>query len=112
MSKHPQWIEDAGLVVDIDGEPYVTMAGILLATLEVMHTTSPDSENHQRASKSVGALLAAAYEYGFPRNDLVHVLIARGERAGEVIELAKAAMDRVPKHRIEAAMHEAGIFSI
>lgn len=112
MSKHPQWIEDAGLVVDIDGAPYVTMAGILLATLEVMHTTSPDSENHQRASKSVGALLAAAYEYGFPQSDRIHILIARGERAGEVVDLAKMAMDRVPENRIEAAMLEAGIFAI
>lgn len=112
MNKHPQWIEDAGLVVDVDGEPYVTMAGVLLAALEVMHTTSPDSENHRRADKSVGALLTAAYEYGFPQSDRIHILIARGERAREVVELAKAAMDRVPKHRIETAMHEAGIFSI
>lgn len=111
MSKHPQWIEDAGLVIDVGGEPYVTMAGVLLATLEVMHTTSPDSENHQRATKSVGALLTAAYEYGFPRSDRIHILIARGERTGEVVALAKTAMDPVPKHRIETAMHEAGVFA-
>jgi hypothetical protein len=87
-----------------DGDGYdIHPAGVLLILGDTVYgddDSTPAGQN--RAARMIESILAAASAGGYRQTDVLHTLLARGERSKRIQDMARAACDAAGSQRLAA----------
>lgn len=89
MNFHPK------LIKFVDGEPYISGAGVLLLSANALHgkNVPVTSDGKRRAQSTIDALLSAARAGGFTQSDVLETLLSTDRDAERTVDLAIIAVD-------------------